>query len=202
MRLSWAFGLSFCGFPAHFFSSPCNNLPYCAFRLVRRPDMETASQEIDVQSLLMTPPTEFAALYERHYETVFRTALRVMGNPSDAEDVLQTVFLRILNQGGRFDPALASAAYFRRAAANAAVDLLRRRSVHAESAFDEAAPHCCPRKPGAAERTTAAGQSRPSRQTMRSCFFSVMWKDFPTGNWPGCSDWKRTTSRYGCTVFG
>ena len=33
------------------------------------------------------------------------------------------------------------AAYFKRAAVNAAVDLLRRRAVHAEAAYDDEAPH-------------------------------------------------------------
>ena len=42
------------------------------------------------------PVAGFAELYERHYEAVFRAALRVTGNPADAEDVLQTVFLRVL----------------------------------------------------------------------------------------------------------
>ena len=46
-------------------------------------------------------PAGFAALYARHYEAVFRAALRVTGNPADAEDVLQTVFLRVLSQGER-----------------------------------------------------------------------------------------------------
>ena len=40
----------------------------------------------------------FAELYAQHYEAVFRAALRVTGNPADAEDVLQTVFLRVLSQ--------------------------------------------------------------------------------------------------------
>src|SRR5689334_22195665 len=82
---------------------------------------------------------EFAALYERHYETVFRTALRVTGRATDAEDVLQTVFLRVLSQGEQDEAR--PAAYFRRAAVNAAVDLLRRRAVHAETAYDDRAPH-------------------------------------------------------------
>ena len=87
-----------------------------------------------------TPPLAgFAGLYERHYETVFRAALRVTGNPADAEDVLQTVFLRVLARGEDLRTAL-PAAYFRRAAVNAAVDVLRRRELHAESGYDEGAP--------------------------------------------------------------
>ncbi|MGB2713483.1 MAG: RNA polymerase sigma factor [Vicinamibacterales bacterium] len=83
----------------------------------------------------------FAELYDRHYEAVFRAALRVTGNPADAEDVLQTVFLRALAQGGDIENVALPAAYFRRAAVNAAVDVLRRRTLRAESVYDDRAPH-------------------------------------------------------------
>ncbi len=83
----------------------------------------------------------FAGLYEQHYEAVFRAALRVTGRPADAEDVLQTVFLRVLSGSEQDEAGQRPAAYFRRAAVNAAVDLLRRRAVHAETQYDEAAPH-------------------------------------------------------------
>ena len=101
--------------------------------------MSTASARIDGLPVLhrMTAPTPLtgvAGLYERHYEAVFRAALRVTGNAADAEDVLQTVFLRVLAHGA--DAAL-PAAYFKRAAVNAAVDILRRRELRAESAYDE-----------------------------------------------------------------
>jgi RNA polymerase sigma factor (sigma-70 family) len=101
--------------------------------------MGTASHELDFRPLVMTAPAPFAELYERHYETVYRAALRVTGNPADAEDVLQTVFLRVFNQG-RLDPSQLPGAYFRRAAVNAAVDLLRFRVSHAESPLDEGLP--------------------------------------------------------------
>ena len=105
--------------------------------------MTTASPRIDEQPIAMTSTTAragFAELYERHYEAVFRAALRVTGNPADAEDVLQTVFLRVLARGEDVEAARLPAAYFRRAAVNAACDRLRRRAVHAESAFDDQAP--------------------------------------------------------------
>jgi RNA polymerase sigma-70 factor (ECF subfamily) len=90
-----------------------------------------------------TPVAEFAELFERHYEAVFRAALRVTGNRADAEDVLQTVFLRVLVRGGDIDieDVALPAAYFRRAAVNAAVDVLRRRALRAESVYDSEAPH-------------------------------------------------------------
>ena len=105
--------------------------------------MTTASPHM-VEPIEMTSTpglAGFAGLYERHYEAVFRAALRVTGSPADAEDVLQTVFLRVLSRSEHEEAAARPTAYFRRAAVNAAVDLLRRRAVHAETAYDDRAPH-------------------------------------------------------------
>lgn len=89
----------------------------------------------------MPPPPALEQIFRQYSETVYRTALRVTGRPEEAEDVLQTVFLRLLNQQERFDPASASAAYFRRAATNAAIDILRRRSAKAEAPLDDSREH-------------------------------------------------------------
>jgi RNA polymerase sigma-70 factor (ECF subfamily) len=104
----------------------------------------TASTQVDELPIHMPSTTRlagFAELYERHYEAVFRAALRITGNPADAEDVLQTVFLRVMAQGGDVEDVVLPAAYFRRAAVNAAVDVLRRRELRAESGYDNRAPH-------------------------------------------------------------
>jgi RNA polymerase sigma-70 factor, ECF subfamily len=100
--------------------------------------METAIDLMNAHSFAMTSSTEFADLYERHYAAVYRTALRVTGNPADAEDALQTVFLRVLNQGCRLESTYNPEAYFRRAATNAALDMLRRRISHGEIQLDTA----------------------------------------------------------------
>ena len=95
--------------------------------------METVSLANGDQT---TPPTQILAfrdLYEEHSESVYYTALRVTGNPSDAEDVLQTVFLRLLDRERALDGARSPGAYLRRAAANAAIDLLRRKKSRRES---------------------------------------------------------------------
>jgi RNA polymerase sigma-70 factor (ECF subfamily) len=94
-----------------------------------------------------TPLAGFAELYERHYAAVFRAALRVTGRASDAEDVLQTVFLRVLARSAEAGEVTEPAAYFRRAAVNAAVDVLRRREQHAESVYDDLAPHAAAQPP-------------------------------------------------------
>jgi RNA polymerase sigma-70 factor (ECF subfamily) len=115
-------------------------------------DVPTASTQIDELRIPMTATTglaRFAELYERHYEAVFRAALRVTGNPADAEDVLQAVFLRVLAgaRGGDVEDLERPAAYFRRAAVNAAVDVLRRRELHAKSVYDDHAPQVAVQPP-------------------------------------------------------
>lgn len=90
------------------------------------------------------PPT-LQDLYEQHATAVFRTALRVTGNAADAEDALQTVFLRLMNQ-----PALAltnsSEHYMRRAAANAAIDILRKKQSQRETPLDLSPERSSPAK--------------------------------------------------------
>ena len=83
----------------------------------------------------------FETIYRRHSGRLYSVACRMLGNPADAEDVLQTVFLRVLARGGEVEDVATPAAYFRRAAVNAAVDVLRRRELRAESVYDNRTPH-------------------------------------------------------------
>jgi RNA polymerase sigma-70 factor (ECF subfamily) len=56
---------------------------------------------------------------------VFRTAYRITGNVADAEDVLQTVFLRLARRGANASAVEDEESYLRRAAINAALDVTR-----------------------------------------------------------------------------
>jgi RNA polymerase sigma-70 factor (ECF subfamily) len=74
-----------------------------------------------------TIPKPLDQLYAAHHAMVFRTAHRVTGNAADAEDVLQTVFLRILKRDtSQIDNP---ESYLRRAAVNAALDIVRARQA-------------------------------------------------------------------------
>jgi RNA polymerase sigma-70 factor, ECF subfamily len=84
-----------------------------------------------------TVPSQFGELYQRYADVVYRAAVRVTGSPADAEDVLQTVFLRLLNRDDMAETARAPEAYFRRAATNASIDVIRRRATRAERAVDD-----------------------------------------------------------------
>lgn len=77
---------------------------------------------------LPQPPSELETLFEAHHARVFRTAQRITGSPADAEDVLQTVFLRLVKSGEFHDLADHPEAYLSRAAINASLDLMRSRS--------------------------------------------------------------------------
>jgi RNA polymerase sigma-70 factor, ECF subfamily len=69
---------------------------------------------------------EFEAFVRRHQDMVFGTAVRLLGNPADAEDIAQAVFLKAYQ---RFDAVRASespAAWLRTVARNACLNHLTR----------------------------------------------------------------------------
>src|SRR5215469_10061716 len=81
--------------------------------------------------LEMPPATDSAAdlesVFREHHAMVFRAAYRVTGNATDAEDVLQTVFLRMMKRDPSAEPVDNIASFLHRAAVNAALDLIRSR---------------------------------------------------------------------------
>ena len=92
-------------------------------RTDRRHTLQAALKE----ELVIAIPEQFERTFQAHSSLVFRVAYRVTGNAADAEDVLQTVFLRLLRRGPE-DAALQNEeSYLRRAAVNAAIDLVRSR---------------------------------------------------------------------------
>ncbi|HMJ25131.1 MAG TPA: sigma-70 family RNA polymerase sigma factor [Pyrinomonadaceae bacterium] len=76
-------------------------------------------------------------LFQKHHDRVFRTAHRVTGSAADAEDVLQTVFLRVARGQESAGAADNPQAYFARAAINASLDLLRSRKRSKAIAMDD-----------------------------------------------------------------
>jgi len=81
------------------------------------------------QTRSQTEQTEIEALFTNNYRVIYETAYRICGNPMDAEDVLQTVFLRLAKRRElpEFNPR--PEAYFRKAAINASFDVLKTRKT-------------------------------------------------------------------------
>jgi RNA polymerase sigma-70 factor (ECF subfamily) len=75
-------------------------------------------------------------MFLEHKDLVFRAAYRVTGNSSDAEDVLQTVFLRLVRLE-KFPEITNLPGYLHRSAVNASLDLLRGRKDSQTLSLDE-----------------------------------------------------------------
>ena len=91
-----------------------------------------------------SPPDEVETLFREHYDHVYRAAYRVTGNAVDAEDVLQTVFLRLVRRQEKVDLSPSPGSYLHRAAVNASLDLLRSRTRSRSVSLEEVtfdAPH-------------------------------------------------------------
>jgi RNA polymerase sigma-70 factor, ECF subfamily len=72
-------------------------------------------------------PSEFERVFRAYHGLVFRTAYRITGNAADAEDVSQVVFLRMFRRGEHGEVLNNEESYLRRAAINAALDVIRSR---------------------------------------------------------------------------
>jgi RNA polymerase sigma-70 factor (ECF subfamily) len=96
-----------------------------------------------------------------------RTAYRVTGSAADAEDVLQTVFTRLVRRADPPDLTGGAAAYLRRAATNAALDLVQSRASRSTTALDDApAVAMADRTPGPERRHQARELARLLRQEL------------------------------------
>ena len=72
-------------------------------------------------------PGELEGLFQAHYRLIYRTAYSVTGSRQDAEDVLQTVFLRLLRRGFPPDFGRNPQGYLYRAAVNLSLNIKRTR---------------------------------------------------------------------------
>ncbi len=69
---------------------------------------------------------------------MLRAAHRVTGNPQDAEDVLQSVFLRLMRREAPIELTSDAGSYLQRSAVNAALDLMRSRKPATVIPFEDA----------------------------------------------------------------
>ena len=93
--------------------------------------MATASFE-DVDELTLRRARNgdgaaFASLYDRYAKPAYNLSLRMLGDSAAAEDVVQEVFLRLLERLRGYRGDAPFGAWLRRLVANAAIDELRRR---------------------------------------------------------------------------
>lgn len=129
--------------------------------------MKSKTGEPEPMASATIPATEtselLSRLYAEHHRRVLRAAWRITGSMADAEDVAQSVFLRLLSGDGRAMTNPAS--YLYRAAINGALDLLRRRRTAAAESLDAAADLASTRPGGLPE---AEVSNRELGQWLRS----------------------------------
>lgn len=74
----------------------------------------------------------FESLYKSHHGLVFGIALRLLGDTASAEDLTQSVFLKVWANAGAFKGGRLDA-WISRVARNGGLDVLRQRSTRAET---------------------------------------------------------------------
>jgi RNA polymerase sigma-70 factor (ECF subfamily) len=102
--------------------------------------MSTLTVADDANGVPSAP--EFEQFFREHYQLVYRTAYSVTGRVEDAEDIVQSVFLRLLRRESPLDLGRNPKGYLYRAALNLALDTIRRRRRHVlvrDNAFFESA---------------------------------------------------------------
>ena len=87
----------------------------------------TMPTEISLKALVAGDRAEFARLVDAYSSPIYRLGLRMLGNPQDAEDVLQNTFLSVLTHISEFEGRSSLATWLYRIAANEALMLLRRK---------------------------------------------------------------------------
>ncbi len=102
--------------------------------------MDEGTKMAAATAALGSPAPDLETVFTEHYGRVYRAAYRITGNAGDAEDVLQTVFLRLARQG--WSPAAIGniEGYLHRAAVNAALDLVRMRRDAKSVPVEQAGP--------------------------------------------------------------
>jgi RNA polymerase sigma-70 factor (ECF subfamily) len=83
------------------------------------------------------PMVELERIFRDNHARVHRAAYRITGNAQDAEDVVQTVFLRLVRREGGSPLSDTLGNYLHRAAVNAALDVVRSRKAARSTPLDE-----------------------------------------------------------------
>jgi RNA polymerase sigma-70 factor, ECF subfamily len=107
---------------------------------------------------------ELERMFEAHRKVVLRSAYRITGSAADAEDVLQTVFLRLLGRQSDSGAMENVAGYLHRAAVNAALDLVRGRQEGKTVPLEAHEPHLAQEPEQAPDRQQ---QTREMRDLIR-----------------------------------
>lgn len=104
------------------------------------------------------PAADLEPVFREYHALVFRAAYRIAGNAQDAEDVLQTVFLRLMRRDPGAEPVDNMGSFLHRAAVNAALDLVRARHNVRDVPLDDLEPVLAEPASRRPDRVQASGE--------------------------------------------
>jgi RNA polymerase sigma-70 factor (ECF subfamily) len=85
------------------------------------------TNEISLETLISGDRAEFARLIDMYSSSVYRLGLKMLGNPQDAEDVLQNTFLNALIHLPQFEGRSSITTWLYRIVANEALMIIRKK---------------------------------------------------------------------------
>lgn len=91
------------------------------------PINNSTQQDFSIEALRAGDRAEFARLVDTYSTLIYRLGLKMLGNPQDAEDVLQNTFLNALTHLENFEGRSSISTWLYRIAANEALMMIRRR---------------------------------------------------------------------------
>jgi RNA polymerase sigma-70 factor (ECF subfamily) len=83
-------------------------------------------EPISLEALRAGDRAEFARLVDRYSAQIYRLALKMLGNPQDAEDILQETFIKAFRYLGNFDGRSSVSTWLYRIATNEALMQIRK----------------------------------------------------------------------------
>lgn len=88
---------------------------------------KTLPTDVSLEAILAGDRAEFARLVDAYSSSIYRLGLKMLGDPQDAEDVLQNTFLNALTHIQNFEGRSSLATWLYRIAANEALMLIRKK---------------------------------------------------------------------------
>jgi RNA polymerase sigma-70 factor (ECF subfamily) len=115
-----------------------------------RPDHAgVAPDRLAVERMVRGETAALGDLYDLHARSVYSLALRILGDPSDAEDIVQEVFTQAWRQAARYDAGRATVVgWLLMIARSRSLDRLRSRQARPDRTIATALPDLASAAPG------------------------------------------------------
>jgi RNA polymerase sigma-70 factor (ECF subfamily) len=129
--------------------------------------MQTTSDEVLIGRIAGGDRLAMQVLFARHHVRVYRFVLRLVSDPTIAEDMISEVFLDVWRQAGRFEGRSAVSTWLLSIARFKALSALRKRS---DEELDEETAEAIP---DTADTPEEAVQKKDKSEILRECLKSL-----------------------------